>query len=83
MPTPWLTIVGVGENGAKGLCHASRTAIESAEIVMGSARLLALLPQVKAQVIPWPIPFAHGIPLLLGQLRQATGGTRGLLTRPA
>ena len=71
MPTPWLTIIGVGENGAKGLCHASRIAIEGAEIVMGSARLLALLPWVKAQVIPWPIPFAHGIPLLLEQRGRA------------
>ena len=32
---------------------------------MGAARHLALLPDLTAQTIPWPIPFADGIPLLL------------------
>ncbi|MCE8456591.1 cobalamin biosynthesis bifunctional protein CbiET, partial [Rhodovulum sulfidophilum] len=40
--TPWLTIVGVGEDGPDGLPPASRRALEAAEIVMGPARHLAL-----------------------------------------
>lgn len=32
---------------------------------MGSARHLALLGDHKARLVPWPVPFADGIPLLL------------------
>ncbi|MEM6825007.1 MAG: precorrin-6y C5,15-methyltransferase (decarboxylating) subunit CbiE [Pseudomonadota bacterium] len=62
---PWLTIVGIGEDGPDGLSEASRAAIADAQIVMGPPRHLALLPDVTAQTIPWPIPFADGIDQLL------------------
>ncbi|MFS4439108.1 precorrin-6y C5,15-methyltransferase (decarboxylating) subunit CbiE [Paracoccaceae bacterium GXU_MW_L88] len=64
---PWLTIVGLGEDGPDGLPPASRAALEAAEVVMGAPRHLALLPEIAAEVIPWPVPFAEGIPLLLQQ----------------
>ncbi len=62
---PWLTIVGLGEDGPEGLSPASRKALEDAEVVMGAARHLSLLPDLKAETITWPVPFADGIPLLL------------------
>ncbi len=62
---PWLTIVGLGEDGPDGLSAASRQALESAEIVMGAARHLELLPDLTVQTITWPVPFADGIPQLL------------------
>ena len=62
---PWLTILGLGEDGPEGLPAASHAALAAAEVVMGAARHLALLPDLTAQTIPWPIPFADGIPLLL------------------
>ncbi|SHJ72619.1 precorrin-6Y C5,15-methyltransferase (decarboxylating) [Shimia gijangensis] len=65
--TPWLTIVGLGEDGPDGLSPASREALEKAEIVMGAARHLALLPELTAHTVTWPVPFAEGIPLLLSQ----------------
>jgi precorrin-6Y C5,15-methyltransferase (decarboxylating) len=61
---PWLTIVGVGEDGPDGLPPASRRALEEAEVVMGPARHLALLPGVGAERIEWPVPFAEGLPIL-------------------
>jgi precorrin-6Y C5,15-methyltransferase (decarboxylating) len=61
---PWLTIVGVGEDGPDGLPTASRRALEEAEVVMGPARHLALLPGVGAERIEWPVPFAEGLPIL-------------------
>ncbi|RBO51910.1 cobalamin biosynthesis bifunctional protein CbiET [Rhodovulum sp. BSW8] len=64
--TPWLTIVGLGEDGPDGLPPASRAALEEAEIVMGPARHLALLPDLVADKIDWPVPFADGLPLLQG-----------------
>ncbi|WP_353474397.1 precorrin-6y C5,15-methyltransferase (decarboxylating) subunit CbiE [Salipiger sp. H15] len=61
---PWLTIVGLGEDGPDGLCAASRAALSEAEIVMGPARHLSLLP-LATDRIEWPVPFAEGIPKLL------------------
>jgi precorrin-6Y C5,15-methyltransferase (decarboxylating) len=61
---PWLTIVGVGEDGPEGLPPASRRALEEAQVVMGPPRHLALLPGLGAERIAWPVPFADGLPTL-------------------
>ncbi|WP_285017720.1 precorrin-6y C5,15-methyltransferase (decarboxylating) subunit CbiE [Novosphingobium sp. fls2-241-R2A-195] len=65
--SPWLTIVGIGEDAADGLSAASRAALEQAQLVMGAARHLALLPGLSAPSREWPVPFADGIPLLLAE----------------
>lgn len=55
----WLSIVGIGEDGADGLSPAARAAISCAEIVFGGARHLALAGNLvtgEAQV--WPSPFS-------------------------
>ncbi|KAA8607822.1 precorrin-6Y methyltransferase [Salipiger aestuarii] len=62
---PWLTIIGLGEDGPDGLGAASRAALERAEIVMGPARHLSLIPDSGARRIPWPVPFADGIERLI------------------
>lgn len=62
---PWLTIVGLGEDARDGLCTASQSALEAAEIVMGPPRHLELLPGLSARTIEWPVPFADGIEQLL------------------
>ena len=64
--TPWLTIIGVGEDGLEGLPPASRAALASAEVVMGAARHLSLAPGLGAERVVWPVPFADGLPLLRG-----------------
>lgn len=64
-PAPWLTIVGLGEDGFDSLPPAQRAALEAAEVVAGSARHLALLPPSRAERLEWPVPFADGIPQLL------------------
>lgn len=61
---PWLTILGLGEDGPEGLPPASRAALESAQIVMGPPRHLGLLPDLAAERVEWPVPFADGLPLL-------------------
>lgn len=77
--TPWLSIVGIGEDGLDGLSRASRDALAHAELVTGSARHLALLPGLAARtvggdaggtavrIVEWPVPFADGLPLLLAE----------------
>ncbi|MEP1766527.1 MAG: precorrin-6y C5,15-methyltransferase (decarboxylating) subunit CbiE [Sulfitobacter sp.] len=62
---PWLTIIGLGEDAPEGLPSASLAALQAAEIIMGPPRHLALLPEVSAQVIAWPVPFAKGVEQLI------------------
>ena len=60
----WLSIVGMGEDGYDGLSAAARLALAEAEVVVGSARLLALLPQLAAQLQEWPQPFSAVVELI-------------------
>lgn len=62
---PWLTIIGLGEDGPEGLPPASHAALRAADLVAGAARHLALLPDLQAERLEWPVPFAAGIDVLL------------------
>lgn len=64
--THWLTIIGLGEDGPDGLPPASLRALQRAEVVMGPPRHLALLPDLQAERIAWPVPFADGLAILRG-----------------
>jgi precorrin-6Y C5,15-methyltransferase (decarboxylating) len=68
---PWLTIIGMSEDGPEGLCPASRHALAHAELVIGAPRHLALLPNLTRATRSWPVPFDAGIaPLLARRGRQ-------------
>ncbi len=54
MTDPWLTIIGLGEDGPAGLSPASREALNHADVVFGGPRHLALAG-VEGQ--PWGVPF--------------------------
>jgi len=54
----WLTIIGMGEDGWEGLSNRARLAISATDVIVGSKRLLALLPKTKAEIHEWPQPFA-------------------------
>ncbi len=56
--TKWLTIIGMGEDGWDGLSNRARIAIKATEVIIGSSRLLDLLPKLKAEIHEWPQPFA-------------------------
>lgn len=56
MADPWLTIIGIGEDGLAGLSEASRKALANAETVFGGERHLALA-DVGSRGRPWPVPF--------------------------
>ncbi|MDE5458205.1 precorrin-6y C5,15-methyltransferase (decarboxylating) subunit CbiE [Bradyrhizobium sp. CSA112] len=56
MGNPWLTIIGIGEDGLAGLSEASRKALGDAEMVFGGQRHLALAG-VTDHGRPWPVPF--------------------------
>lgn len=57
--TPWLTIVGIGEDGYAGLGKATRRALLGASEVIGAPRQLELLPHcLRANRQAWPSPFS-------------------------
>jgi precorrin-6B C5,15-methyltransferase / cobalt-precorrin-6B C5,C15-methyltransferase len=56
MADPWLTIIGIGEDGPAGLSEASRKALDDAETVFGGERHLALAG-VTGRGRQWPVPF--------------------------
>ncbi|SNX73269.1 precorrin-6Y C5,15-methyltransferase (decarboxylating) [Cereibacter ovatus] len=56
MAEPWLSIIGLGEDGPTGLTDASRAALAAAEVVVGGPRHLALV-DAGARGIAWPVPF--------------------------
>ena len=62
--TPWLTVLGLGEDGLDGLSPASRQVLDQAEVIMGPPRHLSLLRDNGAERIEWPVPFQDGLPLL-------------------
>jgi len=70
--TPWLTVIGLGEDGPDGLCSASREALAQAICIMGAERHLSLLPESAAQRIVWPVPFASGVEQLMARRGQPT-----------
>ncbi|WFU78493.1 precorrin-6Y C5,15-methyltransferase (decarboxylating) subunit CbiT [Bradyrhizobium sp. CIAT3101] len=62
MVDPWLTIIGIGEDGLAGLSEASRKALANAETVFGGERHLALA-DVGDRGRAWPVPFDADIVL--------------------
>lgn len=63
---PWLTVVGIGEDGMAGLSPIARTAIDDAEILVGGARHLAMIPDDGRRRIAWASPMERTVAELAG-----------------
>ena len=59
--TPWLAIVGLGEDGLAGLSPAARALIDGAETLIGGARHFALIPPGDAERLTWATPLARTV----------------------
>jgi precorrin-6Y C5,15-methyltransferase (decarboxylating) len=59
--TAWLSVIGIGDDGFAGLTPAARTIVETAEILVGGARHLAMVPPSAAERLPWRQPFVESI----------------------
>ena len=56
---PWLTVVGIGEDGFKGLGKQARRALLGAARIIGGQRQLDLLPVcIRGERQLWPSPFS-------------------------
>ena len=55
--TPWLSIVGIGEDGLDGVAPPGRLLIDQAETLVGGARHLAMAPETHpAERLQWSSP---------------------------
>ncbi|MEO3810651.1 precorrin-6y C5,15-methyltransferase (decarboxylating) subunit CbiE [Sphaerisporangium sp. B11E5] len=60
-----ITVVGIGADGWAGLAAGSREAVAAAEVLVGSARQLELVPASEAERVPLPSPLLPALPGLL------------------
>ena len=65
--TPWLSIVGIGEDGRDGLSPAATRLIAQARLVIGGKRHLALAAPLAAETMAWPSPLHDAIPKILAR----------------
>ncbi len=54
--TAWLNVVGVGADGLSGLPATSQTLIETANLIVGGERHLAMVENSSARKIAWEFP---------------------------
>ncbi len=67
---PWLTLIGIGEDGRAGLSPAALHALETATLVVGGARHLALATPFPGEALAWPSPMHDAFPALLARRGQ-------------
>jgi precorrin-6Y C5,15-methyltransferase (decarboxylating) len=61
--TRWLSIVGIGEDGADGLSPVAQKLIAAAELVVGGKRHLALADGlIRGRTLAWPSPIGGAMP---------------------
>ncbi|ACE93717.1 precorrin-6Y C5,15-methyltransferase (decarboxylating) (plasmid) [Rhizobium phaseoli] len=65
---PWLTIIGIGEDGPEGLGEEARRLIAGAPAVFGGARHHALAaPLISGETFAWQSPFERSIEAVLAR----------------
>jgi precorrin-6Y C5,15-methyltransferase (decarboxylating) len=64
---PWLSVIGVGEDGIAGLAPAACALIETAEVLVGGARHLGMVPDRGAERILWERPLAVTLDAIAGR----------------
>ena len=63
----WLTLLGIGADGLGGLSQRARRALAAAEVLVGGARHLAMLPEDGRPRLSWRSPLADTLPEILAQ----------------
>ncbi|TNC16269.1 precorrin-6y C5,15-methyltransferase (decarboxylating) subunit CbiE [Methylobacterium terricola] len=69
---PWLSIVGIGEDGRAGLSPAAAAALDAAGLVVGGRRHLELAAPLSAEALAWPSPLTDAYPAILARRGQPT-----------
>lgn len=66
----WLHIVGIGEDGLKGISPAARTIVQSCDVLVGAKRHHDLVSELETERLEWPSPFSTLIEELLARRGQ-------------
>ena len=69
--TPWLFVVGIGEDGPDGLSAAARAAIGQAKLLVGGSRHLDMIAS-SAERLVWRQPLAETMPLIAARRSAAS-----------
>lgn len=67
--SPWLTVVGIGDDGLAGIGAGARTLIETAELLVGGERHQAMVPATGAERLTW----AGGVHKAVGEIEKWRG----------
>ena len=67
----WLSVVGIGDDGLEGVAPAARRLVERAEILVGSDRHLAMIPEDGRERLRWPSPISEVRPMLEARRERA------------
>ena len=71
MSAPWLSLIGLGEDGADALTPAARALVAQASLIVGGARHLAMI-DAPAERLQWPSPLTDAMPRILAQRGKPT-----------
>ena len=63
--TPWLTVIGIGEDGIEALPPIHRATIAAAALIIGGERHLAMLGATKAETQSWASPLSKTVEEIL------------------
>ena len=58
---PWLTVIGIGDDGLAGISPAARALIDSAEVLVGGERHLNMVPPSATPRLTWAGGVQHAI----------------------
>jgi precorrin-6Y C5,15-methyltransferase (decarboxylating) len=64
---PWLTLIGLGEDGRASLSPAAIAHLTQARLVVGGARHLALVAPLDCETLCWPSPMDAAYPQILSR----------------
>lgn len=73
--TPWIDVVGIGEDGVEGLSREAVGALEQADVIIGGDRHHGLAPSLPARRMKWPSPFS----MMVDSIRELRGSRVALL----
>lgn len=59
--TPWLIVIGLGEDGLDALPPAFRALVDSAEVLLGGERHIAMVPDSFAERLTWRTPLVDSM----------------------
>ncbi|MHA1153190.1 MAG: precorrin-6y C5,15-methyltransferase (decarboxylating) subunit CbiE [Alphaproteobacteria bacterium] len=56
--TPWLSIIGFGEDGLEGLTPVARALFDQGEVLIGGQRIFDMVPEDGRERLSWPSPLS-------------------------